>query len=938
MKTLDSQTNTLKNATWKKTVLLVKWEWNDGGATIDYYSERVITVGGQAYTEFVKDISVRRSRVQSDARPRIDDCTLTLDNTKTIGTTTRWADKIASIGAPEKAEVTISIYFDDSVDPKTVEVGRFYCNSVEYNDETVTVDLVELSTKLYKPLGLRATRTTFASVSDKDEGAIAPIVYGNAKRVPGICIQCGANSKLFGEINSSVTTVIVHPLFDDGISIPSSGTGIIDDEKISWTGTSTNANGSINLTTVTRGASSTTAAAHSDAAAFAVIPAGGWKYVVAGHRTKAINDVFFQDGTLLNTSDFTKSTNNTTDWSAETVSTVVFTNPPRRVQLEGTPGDASAPDTDVTNNTATKIKLALPGLEQNVHVVPNAFASGNNKGMGDVLPNGSGTGSGNSWDKYYAFAIDSDANIVDSGAYAAADLSIQGAATISTTGNLSATIDFGGSTSTPALNNSSASYTRTQYHQSTDNPFVAFSNAGSTGGKSTTITVYKTSTTADADVLISGYEFQIKYQKSSGDTDEETITTTHTLDPLTVYEMNAGTLYIDVDGMTAAHDGSTLITNPTLIKRDILTNTQAGLLGLTDATYIDDTSFDVNETLLSSDSIVFNFALTGEQKKPLGLIADLDFWSRSRTYMDAGKWYSKYIPLTTVFVDKNLTTTDVRAELRGADLKTSFLLARTSHDLVMNKLNLHFKPRYVTFEDDKPRKVSSYGESATYNDTDGTLGSSDEEITLFCPYITTTAVANAIGGFLVDWRKNVRRVIQFESGIQNIELEPTDTITVTYPDFSLTNGTAFFVSSVGFGFGRAVPVAEPDTMMIQAEEVVGATIEDANRTIHWFLEGSAIDEEAVEGPATGITHMITGGMISARTAPTGADLTVDVTLDGAEQSNLLTLTDASTSEQTIFSTPVLFTSAQKVGIKLKSIGSTQAGKDLNVHLYYKALG
>jgi hypothetical protein len=71
----------------------------------------------------------------------------------------------------------------------------------------------------------------------------------------------------------------------------------------------------------------------------------------------------------------------------------------------------------------------------------------------------------------------------------------------------------------------------------------------------------------------------------------------------------------------------------------------------------------------------------------------------------------------------------------------------------------------------------------------------------------------------------------------------------------------------------------------------------------------------------------------ARVAPTGADLTVDLLKDGAEQTKIATLATTSTYELTTLGrAPYAIT--ERFGLKIKSVGSTEPGQSLTAVVHY----
>jgi len=74
--------------------------------------------------------------------------------------------------------------------------------------------------------------------------------------------------------------------------------------------------------------------------------------------------------------------------------------------------------------------------------------------------------------------------------------------------------------------------------------------------------------------------------------------------------------------------------------------------------------------------------------------------------------------------------------------------------------------------------------------------------------------------------------------------------------------------------------------------------------------------------------------IHTDTAPTGANITVDLLKDDAEQSRVATLTAGSRDELTDI-TDINYTASEKFGIKIKSIGTTEPGEGGTIEIQYQ---
>jgi len=102
-----------------------------------------------------------------------------------------------------------------------------------------------------------------------------------------------------------------------------------------------------------------------------------------------------------------------------------------------------------------------------------------------------------------------------------------------------------------------------------------------------------------------------------------------------------------------------------------------------------------------------------------------------------------------------------------------------------------------------------------------------------------------------------------------------------------------------------------------------------------IYEGTAQDEDAFfDGFTPDQNIVITKITLSARTAPTDADLQIDLLKDSGEQSTIATLSNGSNYETTNI-TDTTITSSETLGLKIKQVGSTVAGEDITVILHYK---
>lgn len=106
------------------------------------------------------------------------------------------------------------------------------------------------------------------------------------------------------------------------------------------------------------------------------------------------------------------------------------------------------------------------------------------------------------------------------------------------------------------------------------------------------------------------------------------------------------------------------------------------------------------------------------------------------------------------------------------------------------------------------------------------------------------------------------------------------------------------------------------------------------KMVNFYFEGIVVDEDIIiDGIYFNQSSYIRKITINARVAPTGANLTIDILKDGSEETNLATLTDASLYETTSLDA-IEFSSAERFGLKIKSVGSTNPGQGLNITVHY----
>lgn len=140
-----------------------------------------------------------------------------------------------------------------------------------------------------------------------------------------------------------------------------------------------------------------------------------------------------------------------------------------------------------------------------------------------------------------------------------------------------------------------------------------------------------------------------------------------------------------------------------------------------------------------------------------------------------------------------------------------------------------------------------------------------------------------------------------------------------------------------------IPLSETNVAALSSDftatSIVGALNENKSgggiKYLPVIYEGNAVDEDTFFNGFTPDNNIVvTEITISARTAPTGANLQIDVLKNSAEQSTVATLTAGSNYEETDI-TDVSITSSDTLGLKIKQVGSTVTGEDITVIVHYR---
>lgn len=118
-------------------------------------------------------------------------------------------------------------------------------------------------------------------------------------------------------------------------------------------------------------------------------------------------------------------------------------------------------------------------------------------------------------------------------------------------------------------------------------------------------------------------------------------------------------------------------------------------------------------------------------------------------------------------------------------------------------------------------------------------------------------------------------------------------------------------------------------------ELTGRFLDVINKSITFPMFGTFVDEFTIfDGYRFQGAVTIKAVELHLNEAPTGANITVDILIDGAEQSRIATLTAGSRDERTNI-TDLAVTSSQDVGAIIKSIGSIVKGAGGTIVFHYQ---
>lgn len=371
MRTLSANTAAAVDRPHAAPIVLVQIAFSSPSSLTLYLCSRPFsprnTFDGHVYDPIILSFSEIRSGeidFPFSSETRAGDFNLDVMNTVPVGGHDRMTELLNAY-AWAFAEVTASLVYEgalDTGDDVAIFKGHLE-NLANLSPEKVTLEVSDfvLSFKDKWPHVI-VTTDDYANADPDDVGKMLPQVWGACKRVPFRAVDAGAMTTLAEDLAASATGA---KKFTDVSLFPSSGTVMVDGERMTYTAKSDSAN---TLTISARGQGGTDNVDHVHGAAAAEIQSE--YFYLIGHAVKTINTVYAlsPDGVWVKqaTGDYTAYTGQSGDEHASYPgkACIKFTSKPlmRRATVEDGVG---------VSDTIT----AIPVLEKTVYSIDGDIGS-----------------------------------------------------------------------------------------------------------------------------------------------------------------------------------------------------------------------------------------------------------------------------------------------------------------------------------------------------------------------------------------------------------------------------------------------------------------------------------------------------------------------------------------------------------------------------------
>lgn len=139
---------------------------------------------------------------------------------------------------PENVEVELFQWFVGLADADKARLERFSIQDpIEFSEASrlLNLDLVSLSIRWDQPVGELLTKEDWPKALDSDIGKGIPQAFGTTGQIPSLVAKAPMVLRLKGSILANSMTIEVYEDLDD-LSFPTSGTVVIEEEKIRYNG------------------------------------------------------------------------------------------------------------------------------------------------------------------------------------------------------------------------------------------------------------------------------------------------------------------------------------------------------------------------------------------------------------------------------------------------------------------------------------------------------------------------------------------------------------------------------------------------------------------------------------------------------------------------------------------------------------------------------
>lgn len=584
--------------------------------------------------------------------------------------------------------------------------------------------------------------TTYPNADPDDIGKMLPLCWGPDKKVPFRAVDAGALSTLVEDITSSATTITL----SDSSRFPSSGTVQIDNEKITYTGNSSN-----QLTGCTRGSGGTTAVAHT--AGSYIIEIKTEYFYILGCPVKTISTVYVDN--IRKTSGFTAYTGQSGDEHASYPgkACIKFTALPIKLIR------------DVNDDITVSDNIAVTTKPNSTHYSADSdigYSHRFTSGYYDVTKSISGTGpnfsptytSGNSkngyseiWDVMVEITSLGSAGTlyiyIDS--FHASDPNVD----IFKIVNGAITIPL----CSPFIKHHTANYpdATAQIRMNADSSW-------------------------DGDVYIKLVNVTLilhEYEKSATKTGSASRSNATTLTGNSIADtVIGGQVTADIDGYQDDASGTYTGTTNSLIKRPdhVFKHIWNAILGAS-LSDIDSSSFNSAGTFFNTNSYEFSLVITDPIQAD-ELLMRLALQCRSHFFVSL---YG-----TAKLIVRQTSQSSTHSIIKNEIKQDSVSIERSSRKDIINYFNIYYDLDHSKDKDlINCQAVKNFQDSTSISRYGQKEWMGDKNLLLF-DAITLDAMAVHVGSFLLDFYKQIRHMPHCAFFLDNMETEPGDIIDLTH--------------------------------------------------------------------------------------------------------------------------------------------------------------